>query len=264
MEANARARHALERDLRSAIVHDEFELHFQPIVEIWSGETHGAEALVRWRHPQRGMIAPGDFISLAEEIGLIDTLGEWILNKACSEAASWPVGIKLAVNLSPAQFGRGNLIDIVSGALAKSGLPASRLELEITESVLLQKNAENLAQLHQIQALGVAIVLDDFGTGYSSLSYLNMFPFDKIKIDRSFVAELSSRANSAAIVCAVIGLGQSLNIATTAEGIETEEQLELLRAAGCRLGQGYLFSRPVPATDLKFKRKPTQRDGRAA
>ena len=255
MEANARARHALERDLRNAIAHDEFELHYQPIVEIWSGETHGAEALVRWRHPQRGMIAPGDFISLAEETGLIDTLGEWILNKACIEAAGWPSNVKLAVNLSPAQFGRGNLIDIVSGALAKSGLPASRLELEITESVLLQKNAENLAQLHQIQALGASIVLDDFGTGYSSLSYLNMFPFDKIKIDRSFVAELSSRANSAAIVCAVIGLGQSLNIATTAEGIETEEQLELLRAAGCRLGQGYLFSRPVPAPDLKFKRK---------
>ena len=263
MEANARARHALERDLRSSIANDEFELHYQPIVEIWSGETHCAEALVRWRHPQRGMIAPNDFISLAEETGLIDALGEWILNKACAEAAGWPSTIKLAVNLSPAQFGRGNLIDIVSGALAKSGLPPARLELEITESVLLQKNAENLAQLHQIQALGVAVVLDDFGTGYSSLSYLNMFPFDKIKIDRSFVHELSSRANSAAIVCAVIGLGQSLNIATTAEGIETEEQLELLRAAGCRLGQGYLFSRPVPAQELKFKHK-LQRDGRAA
>jgi len=252
MEANARARHALELDLRNAIGRHEFELHYQPVVDIDTRATCGMEALVRWNHPLHGIVLPDHFIPLAEEIGLIAPLGDWILQQACADATKWPAHLRIAVNLSPAQFRKGNLIDTVTRALADGGISPERLELEVTESVLLQKNAENLAQLHQLKALGVSIVLDDFGTGYSSLTYLNMFPFDIIKIDKSFVAELPTRANSAAIVCAVIGLGRSLNIATTAEGVETEEQLELLRAAGCRHAQGFLFSLPLPAAELTF------------
>jgi EAL domain-containing protein (putative c-di-GMP-specific phosphodiesterase class I) len=265
MEANARARHALELDLRNAIGRHEFELYYQPVVDIDTRATCGMEALVRWNHPLHGIVLPDHFIPLAEEIGLIAPLGDWILQQACADAAKWPAHIRIAVNLSPAQFRKGNLIDTVTRALADGGISPERLELEVTESVLLQKNAENLAQLHQLKALGVSIVLDDFGTGYSSLTYLNMFPFDIIKIDKSFVAELPTRANSAAIVCAVIGLGRSLNIATTAEGVETQEQLELLRAAGCRHAQGFLFSLPLPAAELTFTAVTGRRsDGEAA
>jgi diguanylate cyclase (GGDEF)-like protein/PAS domain S-box-containing protein len=254
MEAEVRARHALELNLRQAIARTEFELHYQTVVDIGTQQADGVEALVRWRHPQLGMVRPDQFIQVAEETGLIVPLGAWILRKACSDAAGWPAHISVAVNLSPAQFRRGDLIETVAGALCESGLPPERLHLEITETVLLQKNAENLAVLHELKKLGVSIVLDDFGTGYSSLSYLKMFPFDKIKIDRSFVAEMDDRADCAAIVGCVIALGRSLGMGTVAEGVETAEQLALLRAAGCREAQGYLFSRPVPAAELVLTR----------
>jgi diguanylate cyclase (GGDEF)-like protein/PAS domain S-box-containing protein len=254
MEAEVRARHALESNLRLAVARNEFELHYQTQVDIATQQTDGVEALVRWRHPQLGMVRPDQFIHVAEETGLIVPLGTWILRKACNDAAGWPSHISVAVNLSPAQFRRGDLIKTVADALCESGLPPERLQLEITETVLLQKNAENLAVLHELKKLGVSIVLDDFGTGYSSLSYLKMFPFDKIKIDRSFVAEMDDRADCAAIVGCVIALGRSLGMGTVAEGVETAEQVQLLRAAGCREAQGYLFSRPVPAADLVFTR----------
>jgi diguanylate cyclase (GGDEF)-like protein len=259
MDNEARLHRALEVDLRNALTQGEFEMYYQQVVDIASLRACGAEALVRWNHPRRGLIRPDDFIPMAEEIGLVIPLGEWILRKACSEAANWPKHLKLAVNLSPVQFRCGKLVEIVSAALASTGLPAERLELEITESVLLQKDAENIAVLHELTKLGVSIVLDDFGTGYSSLSYLRMFPFHKIKIDKSFVAELPYRPDCGAIVCAMTTLGQSLDIVTTAEGVETWEQLKLLRAAGCTQAQGYLFSRPRPARDLDFEPLPEWR-----
>jgi len=255
MDAEARLRRALEVDLRNAVSRQEFELHYQNVIDVTTLQTCGVEALVRWHHPQHGLIAPDRFIPLAEEIGMIIPLGEWIVRRACMDAVSWPAHVKLAVNLSPVQFRNGNLVDVVVNALFESGLPPERLELEITETVLLQKNAENLAVLHQLKNLGACIVLDDFGTGYSSLSYLRMFPFDKIKVDQSFVAELSNRADCAAIVCAITSLGRSLNIQTTAEGVETREQFDLLCAAGCTQAQGYLFGRPRAAADLNFERQ---------
>jgi predicted signal transduction protein with EAL and GGDEF domain len=247
MDAAVQLRRTLEIDLRNALARREFELHYQAVMSAATREACGAEALVRWRHPRRGLMGPDQFIPLAEEIGLIDAIGEWILRAACAEAAAWPADVKIAVNLSAAQFRRGDLVDVITGALTGSGLAADRLELEITESVLLQKSEGNLATLHAIKSLGVSIVLDDFGTGYSSLGYLRMFPFDKIKIDRVFVQELASRSDCAAIVCAITGLARSLSIVTTAEGVETEEQLALVRAAGCNQVQGYLFGRPGPA-----------------
>ena len=264
MDAEARMRRALEIDLRNAVARGEFELHYQSIVNIDTLSVSGAEALVRWRHPERGLVSPDKFIPLAEEIGLIIPLGEWILHRACTDAATWPDHIKLAVNLSPAQFRSGNLVAMVKGALASSNFPVHRLELEITESVLLQKNAGTLEILHNLKKLGVDIVLDDFGTGYSSLSYLRMFPFDKIKIDRSFVAEMPNRADCAAIVSAVTSLGRSLNIKTTAEGVETAEQFTLLQAAGCTQAQGYLFARPRPLAELDFSHLAPIRKGEAA
>jgi diguanylate cyclase (GGDEF)-like protein len=264
MESEARSRHALENDLRAGIERGEFELHYQTIVAFATRRVCGAEALVRWRHPELGIIAPDRFIPIAEETGLIVGLGEWIIRRACAEAADWPAHIKLAINLSPLQFGRSNLAAIISGALADAGLAPERLELEITESVLLQQNEDNLATLHRLKRLGISVVLDDFGTGYSSLTYLHMFPFDKIKIDKSFVHKLSSSAECAAIVCAVIGLGGSLGIDTVAEGVETQEQFALLRVAGCSQAQGYLFSRPVPAGKLDFAVAEVQRIERAA
>jgi len=251
MDAALQLRRTLEIDLRNALARNEFELHYQVVMSA-AREPCGAEALVRWRHPRRGLIGPDQFIPLAEETGLIDALGAWILGEACAEAATWPEHVRIAVNLSPAQFRRGELVDVITGALARSGLAADRLELEITESVLLQKSEGNLATLHAVKQLGVSIVLDDFGTGYSSLGYLRMFPFDKIKIDRVFVQELASRADCAAIVCAITGLARSLSIVTTAEGVETEEQLALVRAAGCNQVQGFLLGRPGPAGALPW------------
>ncbi len=252
MDSEARLRRDLEVDLRDAVARNEFVLHYQTIVDVQSRRVCGAEALVRWNHPQRGLLGPDRFIPIAEEVGLIIPIGEWILRQACRDAKAWPEHVRLAVNLSPVQFRSGNLLTCVTEALVESALCPSRLELEVTESVLLDNNPESLAVLHQLKASGVAIVLDDFGTGYSSLSYLRMFPFDKIKIDKSFVAEFSNRADCAAIVCAVTGLGRTLQLDTTGEGVETAEQFELLRAAGCTQVQGFLFNRPVPASELDF------------
>jgi diguanylate cyclase (GGDEF)-like protein/PAS domain S-box-containing protein len=259
LEIIAHARRALEIDLREAIAHEQFEVHYQPVVGATSRRTVSVEALVRWRHPQRGMVPPGEFIALAEETGLIVPLGDWILRKVCADAAQWPSDIKVAVNLSPVQFKKSNLFEIVAEALEDSGLAPERLELEITETVLLQQNEANLAVLHRLRDLGTAIVLDDFGTGYSSLSYLRMFPFDKIKIDKSFVDDMPTRADSAAIVCAIIGMAKGLAVTTTAEGVETEEQFGLLQAAGCTQVQGYLFSAAVPASQLDFIDGPMRR-----
>ena len=252
MDSEARLRHELEVDLREAVAKDEFVLHYQAIVEVQTRRVCGAEALVRWNHPKRGLLGPDRFIPIAEEHGLIIPIGEWILRQACRDASTWPEHVRLAVNLSAVQFRSGNLLTRVTDALVESGLGPARLELEVTESVLLENSAESLTVLHQLQASGVHIVLDDFGTGYSSLSYLRMFPFDKIKIDRSFVAEFSNRADCAAIVCAVTGIGRTLQLDTTGEGVETAEQFELLRAAGCTQVQGFLFNRPMPASELDF------------
>jgi diguanylate cyclase (GGDEF)-like protein len=252
MGVEARHRRAYQTDLRNALANDEFELHYHPIVDIQTREIASVEALIRWRHPLRGLIAPAEFIHVAEETGLINPIGDWVLRKACSDAMHWPSAVKVSVNLSAVQFHKVYPIDNFYNALAESGLPPKRLELEITESVLLQGSAENVETLHQLRMMGISIVLDDFGTGYSSLSYLRMFPFDKIKIDRSFVHELAKNADCAAIVSAVAGLGRSLRIGTVAEGVETEDQLLLVRAAGCTHAQGYLFGRPCPAEALKL------------
>ncbi len=210
------------------------------------------EALVRWRHPRLGLLSPDKFIPLAEDTGLINLLGEQVLRQACSDAVRWPVHINLAVNISPIQFQGSGLAARVAGILRASGLPSKRLELEITELVLLQRSNQNVGTLHELRDIGASIALDDFGTGYSSLSYLRMFPFDKIKIDKSFVSEMPHVDVCAAIVCAIANLGRSLHIVTTAEGVETEEQFELLRAAGCTQAQGYLFGRPRPANAVAF------------
>jgi diguanylate cyclase (GGDEF)-like protein len=254
METQARERRDLEDDMRKAIAREEFELHYQTIIDVESGECRGAEALIRWRHPERGLIPPDQFVALAETSGLIVPLGEWILRRACADAARWAPHLKVAVNLSPVQFKESNLLDILRRALRESGLPAARLELEITETVLIEKNEENLAILHQLKNLGAAIVLDDFGIGCSSMRYLQIFPIDKIKIDKSFIQSMPNHSDSMAIVCAIAGLARNLDIETTAEGVETAEQLALLRGAGCQLAQGYLFSRPVPASKLNFQR----------
>ncbi len=250
MDVKLQARRALELDLRSALTAGEFELFYQPLVSLISNRICGFEALMRWHHPARGLVSPAEFIPIAEEIGLIIPLGEWALAQACTEAAGWPGSVKVAVNLSPVQFKSGNLVQAVMDALDRSGLPAQRLELEITESVLLQSNETTLATLHDLRDLGVRIAMDDFGTGYSSLSYLRSFPFDKIKIDKSFVRDLGVKQDSDAIVRAVTGLAVSLGMMTTAEGVETHEQLAHLRVQGCSEVQGYLLSRPCPASDV--------------
>jgi diguanylate cyclase (GGDEF)-like protein len=264
MGADADARRALEIDLRNALTRDEFELHYHPIVDIRTNEISNVEALIRWPHPERGSIAPADFIPLAEESGLINPIGEWVLRRACADAAAWPPEFKVAANLSPVQFRCGNLVETISRILTDSGLAPERLMLEITESVLMQGTTENFETLHQLRKLGISIVLDDFGTGYSSLSYLRLFPFDQIKIDRSFVSELSSNADCAAIVSAVANLGRSLHIDTVAEGVETEEQLVLARAAGCTHAQGFLFGRPCPTSELDLRRLVGRKRGGAA
>jgi diguanylate cyclase (GGDEF)-like protein len=250
MDRELRLRRALEVDLHGALSNGEFEAHYQPIVSAVDGATCAVEALFRWRHPEHGLITPSRFIPVAEERGLICEVGAWMLRRACSDAVAWPDHIRVAVNLSSVEFRTGDLLEKVTDALARSGLAPARLELEVTESVLLQEDARNIAILHQIKRLGVSIVLDDFGTGYSSLSYLRLFPFDKIKIDQSFVREMPYRADCAAIVCAIAGLERELGMVTAAEGVETAEQLELVRAAGCNQAQGYLFSEPCPAAQL--------------
>jgi diguanylate cyclase (GGDEF)-like protein len=250
MDARAQARRALELDLRRALAHRHFELHYQPLVNLQSDSITGFEALLRWPHAERGSIAPADFIPLAEDTGLIVPLGDWVLRQACSDAVAWSPDIKVAVNLSPVQFKTGDLVQSVTNALSESGLPARRLELEITESVLLDKTETSIAVLRRLRELGVAISLDDFGTGYSSLSYLRNFHFDKIKIDQSFVRHMAQERQSGGIVSAIARLGDSFGIPTTAEGVETTEQLERLRAKGCTEVQGFLISRPIPAARI--------------
>ena len=251
MDACAQSRRTLELDLRAAVASDQFELYYQPIQTIGTGEIIAFEALARWNHPIRGMIQPPDFIPLAEQTRLIVPIGDWVLRTACSEAAGWSRKIRIAVNLSAVQFKNRKLVESVQAALSESGLAPDRLELEITETILLHDYEGTLATLRALRNLGVRISMDDFGTGYSSLSYLQSFPFDKIKIDQSFIRELANREESMAIVRAITGLGKSLGISTTAEGVETREQLRLLRAEGCTEVQGYLFSPPCPAAEVE-------------
>jgi len=250
MDCQVQARRLLDRDMRQGLVQNCFRLHYQPLINLQTRKVTCFEALMRWQHPERGLISPIEFIPLAEEIGLIVPLGEWALRQACSEAMNWPDDIGVCVNLSTVQFNKGNLVSTVIGALASSGLPASRLELEVTESILLDTSDSNIGILNQLRELGVRIAMDDFGTGYSSIGYLRNFRFDKIKIDRSFVKDLMEDDGCLAIVRAVAGLGKSFGIATTAEGVETEEQLQQLALEGCTEVQGYLYSRPVPADQV--------------
>ncbi len=250
MDARMKARRELDMDLRKALANGEFRLHYQPLVNIQNNEITAFEALLRWNHPIRGLVPPAEFIPIAEETGLIIPLGEWVLRGACQETANWPTNIKVAVNLSPAQLNSRNFTDVVVNALAASGVSANRLQLEITETVLLQNTFNTLATLQKLRALGVQIALDDFGTGYSSLSYLRSFPFDKIKIDRSFIQDLMTGAEPLAIVHAIAGLAKSLNMTSTAEGVETKQQLEALQALGCIEMQGYLFSHARPPAEI--------------
>ncbi len=267
MDAQMQARHLMEYDLRNALPAGEFELYYQPVVNLETNEISGVEALLRWRHPEKGIILPNAFIPVAEEIGFIVPLGEWAIRQACATAAKWPSDVRIAVNLSPIQFRNPGFVQVVLGALAASGLAADRLELEITESTLLQDSEATLSTLYQLRALGVRIAMDDFGTGYSSLSYLQSFPFDKIKIDRSFVKDIVDGVGSLNIVRAVAAMANGLGMATTAEGVETKEQLDTVRAEGCTEMQGFLFSRPVPAEEIEAllldRRKAQDTEGRS-
>ncbi len=251
MDADAQRRRSLELELRQALAAGQFALVYQPLVSVPSGRVNGFEALLRWHHPARGCIAPGDFIPLAEDTGLIVPIGEWVLHHACAEAANWPDGQKVAVNLSTIQFRNAGLYDAVGSALRASGLAPERLELEITESALIADWDTTIAVLERIKRLGVAVSMDDFGTGYSSLSYLRKFPFDKVKIDQFFIRELSAGSGSRAIIRAIVDLCRALGIATTAEGVETEEQLALLGAENCTEVQGFLLARPMPPGDVR-------------
>ena len=252
MDAEVRARHSLEIALRNSIMCDDFLLEYQPVFNVERGQICAAEALVRWRHPSGTVIAPTKFISIAEETGLIVPLGEWILRKACSDAVTWPKGHKVSVNLSPAQFAHGNFCQIVESVLRETQLPPAQLELEVTESIFLHSNEASLSMLHRVKGLGGSIALDDFGTGYSSLNYLAKFPFDRIKIDKSFIDDFGRRKENSSIVSAIIYVARSLAMATTVEGVETVEQFELLRIAGCTEMQGYFFGQPQPVSALSF------------
>jgi diguanylate cyclase (GGDEF)-like protein len=250
MDARIHMRRVLELDLQGAVERNEFELYYQPLVNVVANRLVGFEALLRWNHPVRGLVPPLEFISVAEETGMIVAIGEWVLRTACFEAENWPADVSVAVNLSPVQFKNTDLVAIVQAALTAAGLRPNRLELEITESVFLRNTTITLEALHTLRAMGVCVALDDFGTGYSSLSYLRSFPFNKIKIDQSFVRDLMTNKESMSIVRAVTGLGHSLGIKTIAEGVETFEQLNRLRDEGCTEAQGYFFGRPVPAREL--------------
>ena len=252
MNVRAKARRVLKSDLLKALQAGEFELFYQPLFNLAGQAVTGYEALLRWRHPVRGLVSPADFIPLTEEIGLIVPLGAWVLRQACLDAARWPDHMKVAVNISSVQFRHPGLVEAVISALAASSIAASRLELEITETVLLNEDDGTLGALHRLRDIGVHISLDDFGTGYSSLSYLRMFPFDKIKIDQSFVRNLDTDASAKPIVKAITGLARNLGIDTTAEGVETQEQLDWLQAQGCNEVQGFLISRPMPVKDIAF------------
>ncbi|RQH12751.1 EAL domain-containing protein [Bradyrhizobium sp. RP6] len=251
MDASAKARLSMELDLRQALVNGGFEIHYQPLVDLRSGEVSGCEALLRWRHPERGMVSPAEFIPVAEDTGLINELGDWVLRMACNEAATWPAHVRVAVNVSPVQLKCDTLALRIAGALAASGLNPRRLEIEITEAVLIRDDEAALSILHQLRSIGVRIALDDFGTGYSSLSYLKRFPFDKIKIDRCFVADIAEASGSPVIVQAVVNIAAASSMTTVAEGVETEAQRDMLRALGCTQMQGYLFSAPKPASGVR-------------
>ncbi|HET7888451.1 MAG TPA: EAL domain-containing protein [Bradyrhizobium sp.] len=251
MSAELEARNTLEGDLRDAIARCLFEIHYQPYFDVETGRRRGAEALIRWRHPVRGVIPPDQFIPLAEETGLIVPLGEWIIRQACDDATLWPADTMVSINLSPVQFKQSELFDVIETALHKSGLSPERLEIELTESVLLERACENLVFMERLSDLGVSLALDDFGTGYSSLSCLTTFPFDKIKIDKSFMGNLSAQYKSAAIISSIVTLARGLGMSVTAEGVETVEQLEGLKRLGVNFAQGYLLGRPVPSSELE-------------
>ncbi|WP_374370514.1 putative bifunctional diguanylate cyclase/phosphodiesterase [Dongia sp.] len=251
MDRRLQERRALEADLRQALATEQFELYYQPLADCQSTRLQGFEALLRWRHPERGMVSPAEFIPLAEECGLINTLGAWVLRSACRAAAAWPRQIPVAINLSPVQFRQPDLATEILGILKETGLAPERLELEITEGVLISEPERTLATLNALKEAGIRISLDDFGTGYSSLSYLQRFPFDKLKIDHSFIQGMESHSGSMAIVRAVIALGRSLHLTITAEGVETPKQLALLQAQACDQAQGYLLGRPLPGEDAK-------------
>ncbi len=252
LSANAMARLQLVKDMRAALSRNEFELHYQPVFDTRTSRLCGMEALVRWRHPVAGLLYPDRFIGIAEETGLMEPLGQWILQRACADAVSWPESIKVAVNLSAGQFRSGTLFDVILCALVESGLPPERLELEITESLLLQGKESNVLVIQQLKNIGITIALDDFGTGYASLSYLLLFPFDKIKIDKSFTQGLLTRTDCMAVVASILTLARGLDIAVTAEGVETNPELELLRSQGVNYVQGYLLGRPRPLAELDF------------
>jgi diguanylate cyclase (GGDEF)-like protein len=261
MDQRAKARRSLELELRQAISDGSLETHYQPVVNIEDGKISSCEALLRWRHPERGMISPAEFIPIAEDSGLINQLGLWVLNAACAEAATWPDHVRVAVNVSPVQFRSQSLALNVAAVLAACGLAASRLELEITEAVLIRDDEAALDMLHQLRKLGVRIALDDFGTGYSSLSYLQRFPFDKIKIDRSFITDIAGPGASSSIVQAVVNIAAASDMTTTAEGVETEQQRNLLYILGCTEMQGYLFSPAI--SDAEVRRLLLSHRGRA-
>jgi diguanylate cyclase (GGDEF)-like protein/PAS domain S-box-containing protein len=246
MDARMQSRRKLELALKTALPREEFELFYQPIINLSTNQITSFEAVLRWHHPERGLILPAEFVSIAEEIGLISAIGEWVVNQACKEAASWPDPLKVAVNLSPSHLVRPNIPSLISGALAAARLPAHRLEIEVTEAVLLQATEPAVATLRNLREMGVRIALDDFGTGYSSLSYLRTFPFDKLKVDRAFIKDLGEDDQSVAIVEAIVMLAHALNVTTTAEGVETESQLDHVRRLGFTEMQGFLISRPVP------------------
>jgi diguanylate cyclase (GGDEF)-like protein/PAS domain S-box-containing protein len=249
MDARLQRRKAFERDLRLALTRDELELYYQPKISLLKDELAGVEALVRWRHPERGLVLPGEFVGIAEETGLILQLGEWVLRTAARQAAAWP-DLQVSVNLSPVQFRQTDLVQVVQNALRESGLAPHRLELEVTESVLIQHPDAAAKLLADLKALGVRVAMDDFGTGYSSLSYLQRFHFDKIKVDRSFICAIGTEPTAAAIIRAVINLASSLGMLTCAEGVETNEQLDALRCEGCSEVQGFLFGKPMPAPEF--------------
>jgi diguanylate cyclase (GGDEF)-like protein len=246
-------KHTLENELRRALARNEFEVYFQPIVDTKTMKMRSAETLIRWHHPERGLISPAQFIPLAEESGTILQIGEWVLENACREAVKWPASVKVAVNLSAVQLRSANFLDYVMCALVETGLPPERLELEVTETALIEQGTDCITLLRKIKNLGITVALDDFGTGYSSLNQLTMFPFDKIKIDKSFTQDMTTRNDCAAIISAVLALAHSMNIETTAEGVETEDQLRILRMAGVSTVQGYLIQKPGPASELNFE-----------
>jgi diguanylate cyclase (GGDEF)-like protein len=256
MSAELEARNTLEGDLRDAIARCQFEVHYQPFFDVQTGDLRGLEALVRWRHPTRGLIPPDQFIPLAEETGLIVPLGEWVLRRACDEATCWPADTTVAVNLSPVQFKQADLFDVIQSALRNSGLPPTRLEIELTESVLLERAVENHAFMQKLKRIGISLALDDFGTGYSSLSCLTAFPFDKIKIDKSFIGNLTNDHKSSAIISSIVTLACGLDMSVTAEGVETRQQFEKLRTLGVNFAQGYLLGRPAPINELESQLRP--------